>query len=94
MRISIKLKGIRAGPNFAVKFGSTDQTFRAGFTAFQTVTGTNPEYEGPTTVTPSGSAQTLPTAHKYLTDNIIVQEIKRWDVGNTSGGNTVYIGEE
>ena len=52
------------------------------------------EYTGPTTVTPSGSVQTLPTAHKYLTDNIIVQEIKRWDVGNTSGGNTVYIGED
>ena len=52
------------------------------------------EYTGPTTVTPSGSAQTLPTAHKYLTDNIIVQEIKRWDVGNASGGNTVYIGED
>ena len=52
------------------------------------------EYTGPTTVTPSGSVQTLPTAHKYLTDNIIVKEIKRWDVGNTSGGNTVYIGED
>ena len=94
MRFNIKLGGIRAGPDFAVKFGSTNQTFRAEFTAFQVVTGANPEYEGPTTVTPSGSAQTLPTAHKYLTDNIIVQEIKRWDVGNTSGGNTVYIGEE
>lgn len=52
------------------------------------------EYTGPTTVTPSGSVQTLPTAHKYLTDNIIVQEIKRWDVCNTSGGTTVFIGEE
>lgn len=94
MRINIKLKGIRAGPDFTVKFGSTDQTFRAGFTAFQTVTGTNPEYTGPTIVTPSGSAQTLPTAHKYLTDNIIVREIQRWDVGNSSGGKTVFIGEE
>lgn len=52
------------------------------------------EYTGPTTVTPSGSVQTLPTAHKYLTDNIIVREIKRWDVGNSSGGKTVFIGEE
>lgn len=52
------------------------------------------EYTGPTTVTPSGSAQTLPTAHKYLTDNIIVREIQRWDVGNPSGGKTVFIGEE
>ena len=52
------------------------------------------EYTGPTTVTPSGSAQTLPTAHKYLAQDITVREIKRWSVGNTSGGTTVFIGEE
>lgn len=52
------------------------------------------EYTGPTTVTPSGSAQTLPTAHKYLAQDITVREIKRWSVGNTSGGTTVYIGED
>ena len=52
------------------------------------------EYTGPTTVTPAGRVQTLPTAHKYLTDNIIVREIQRWDVGNPSGGKTVFIGEE
>lgn len=52
------------------------------------------EYTGPTTVTPSGSAQTLPTAHKYLAQDITVREIQRWDVGNSSGGKTVFIGEE
>lgn len=52
------------------------------------------EYTGPTTVTPSGSAQTLPTAHKYLAQDITVREIQRWDVGNPSGGKTVFIGEE
>ena len=52
------------------------------------------EYTGPTTVTPSGSSQTLPTAHKYLAQDITVREIKRWSVGNTSGGTTVFIGEE
>ena len=52
------------------------------------------EYTGPTTVTPSGSAQTLPTAHKYLAQDITLREIQRWDVGNPSGGNTVFIGEE
>ena len=52
------------------------------------------EYTGPTTVTPSGSAQTLPTAHKYLAQDITVREIQRWDVGNSSGGTTVFIGEE
>ena len=52
------------------------------------------EYTGPTTVTPSGSVQTLPTAHKYLAQDITVREIQRWDVGNASGGNTVFIGEE
>lgn len=52
------------------------------------------EYTGPTAVTPSGSVQTLPTAHKYLAQDITVREIKRWDVGNTAGGKTVFIGEE
>lgn len=52
------------------------------------------EYTGPTTVTPSGSVQTLPTAHKYLAQDITVREIQRWDVGNPSGGTTVFIGEE
>ena len=52
------------------------------------------EYTGPTTVTPSGSVQTLPTAHKYLAQDITVREIQRWDVGNSSGGTTVFIGEE
>ena len=52
------------------------------------------EYTGPTTVTPSGSAQTLPTAHKYLAQDITVREIQRWNVGNPSGGKTVFIGEE
>ena len=52
------------------------------------------EYTGPTTVTPSGSSQTLPTAHKYLAQDITVREIQRWDVGNPSGGTTVFIGEE
>ena len=52
------------------------------------------EYTGPTTVTPSGSVQTLLTAHKYLAQDITVREIKRWSVGNPSGGTTVYIGED
>lgn len=52
------------------------------------------EYTGPTTVTPSGRVQTLPTARKYLAQDITVREIKRWDVGNSSGGTTVFIGEE
>lgn len=50
------------------------------------------EYTGPTTVTPSGSVQTLPTARKYLAQDITVREIQRWDVGNTAGGKTVTIG--
>lgn len=52
------------------------------------------EYTGPTTITPSGSVQTLPTARKYLAQDITVREIQRWDVGNTAGGKTVFIGEE
>ena len=52
------------------------------------------EYTGPTTVTPSGRVQTLPTAHRYLAQDITVSEIQRWDVENSSGGTTIFIGEE
>lgn len=69
----------------------TDATFDFSFSGG---TALPENYLGPYEVTPKGSEQELETENKYLTDNIIVREIKRWDVGNTSGGNTVYIGED
>lgn len=76
---------------FAATFDVTDATFDFSFSGG---TALPENYPGPYEVTPKGSEQELETENKYLTDNIIVREIKRWDVGNTSGGNTVYIGED
>lgn len=52
------------------------------------------KYRGAYTVTPKTERQTLETAGKLLTDNVAVREIPYYDVSNTSGGSTVYIGRE
>lgn len=51
-------------------------------------------YSGAYTVTPSSSEQTLETASKLMEDDVTVKEIPYYDVSNTSGGSTVYIGTE
>lgn len=51
-----------------------------------------PPYEGEYEVTPSFEAQTLPTADRLLTKDVIVEEIPYAEVSNNSGGTTVTIG--
>ena len=51
-------------------------------------------YQGNYEVTPSVESQTLATKERVLTDDITILEIPFFSVGNTSGGNTVYIGTE
>ena len=76
---------------FSVDLSSTDATFDFSFSGEAAL----PEnYPGPYEVTPKGSEQELETENKYLASNIVVREIKRWSVGNPSGGTTVFIGEE
>lgn len=53
--------------------------------------GNNP-YEGPYTVTPQVTEQTLRTRAKTMTDDVTVLEIPYVSVSNLSGGNTVTIG--
>ena len=53
-----------------------------------------PAYEGEYTVTPKTTEQTLPTANKLLRKDVFIKEIPYFEVGNNSGGNTVYIGSE
>ena len=54
--------------------------------------GDFPTYQGPYEVTPSVDGTTLETAQKLLTDNVEVSAIPYFNVGNTAGGSTVYIG--
>lgn len=80
-----------------VKFNQTSQKIPVRFKNLQEITGEPPDvefYDGTYTVTPKVDAQTIPTAQKFLTDNMTVKEIPIYNVGNTSGGSTVYIGTE
>ena len=55
--------------------------------------GSFPKYEGDYEVTPSLSEDiTLETAKKLMTDDVTVHKVPRYDVENTAGGITVYIG--
>lgn len=49
-------------------------------------------YTGSYDVTPMVDAQSLATKEKFLTDDVRIHAIPYFEVGNTSGGSTVYIG--
>lgn len=49
-------------------------------------------YEGSYNVIPDLTVQRLATAEKLMRSDVTVQEIPYFDVGNTAGGSTVYIG--
>ena len=51
-----------------------------------------PKYEGEYEVTPRFVAQTLPTADRLMTKDVIIEEIPYAEVSNNSGGTTVVIG--
>lgn len=51
-------------------------------------------YEGEYTIIPETTAQTLPTAHKRMQDDLTVLAIPYYETTNETGGNTVYIGME
>lgn len=51
-------------------------------------------YEGEYEVTPKISSQILPTAKKLMKDDMTIKAIPYFDVSNTAGGQTIYIGSE
>lgn len=48
-------------------------------------------YEGPYEVIPTADGQTLSTAKKHMEEDVHIMAIPVYDVGNNSGGITVYI---
>lgn len=77
-----------------VEFESNEKRLNVGFSDFQALT-VKPDveyYEGSFDVIPAVSEQVLATADKYMTSDVTVQAIPYFDVGNTAGGSTVYIG--
>lgn len=51
-------------------------------------------YTGTYEVIPKSTEQSLQTKYKYMSDDVSVHAIPYFEVGNTAGGNTVYIGGE
>lgn len=65
-----------------------------GTLSARTVTGAE-LYEGAYTVhSAAHEVQKLPTANKYLNENITVEKIPYYETSNTSDGITIYIGDE
>lgn len=90
--------------DFKVKFSCEPAPFQVQFDSgtplivnfgeVQTVSVGGELYKGDYTVTPKVDPQMLRTKGKLLTDNVTVKSIPIFEVSNTSGGATVYIGSE
>lgn len=52
------------------------------------------DYKDSYEVTPKTTEQVLQTKDKHLTDDVTIKSIPYFDVSNTAGGSTVYIGNE
>ena len=91
MQIDVQFR--QTGQKLSVIF-KDNNAFGTTFEAFQKVTerpGVD-YYTGKYDVTPMVDPQSLATKDKFMKDDVRVQSIPYYDVGNTSGGSTVYIG--
>lgn len=76
-------------------FSELNSEFRTKFCEIHEVVVIPDEtYEGDYRVTPKVDSQTLNTKEKFMYDDLIVNGIPIFNVSNTGGGDTVYIGEE
>ena len=93
MKIEVEFKQTNTALN--VDFKEDNTSLGIDFGSIQYVTkGEAGTYEGEYIVTPKVKQQTMPTKDKTLKDDILVKEIPFFKVSNTSGGDTVYIGNE
>ena len=84
---------VSSSPSVTFWFGQPDSPAMAVELGRPVYMGGEP-YDGPYEVTPKVSAQTLPTAKKFMRDDVSVRAIPYVDVSNPAGGNTIYIANE
>lgn len=82
--------------NFEAKFEGQSANFSAQFGSSLKVIQQSTEtwYEGEYEVTPSVDPQVLETAQKTMKRDVEIKAIPFFNVSNSSGGTTVYIGSE
>lgn len=89
----LKVKFEEETTDIKANFEEIDSFFEADFgelcKAGQDIADT---YDGDYVVTPKASGQTLKTKQKFMADDVHIRAIPFFEVSNTSGGNTVYIG--
>lgn len=52
------------------------------------------DYTGSYDITPKVDEQVMRTKDSHMTDDVTIKAIPYYNVGNTSGGSTVYIGNK
>ena len=79
-----------------VKFKENNRTLNARFGEKIEVVGecNHTLYTGEYNVTPKIESQMLPTKEKVMAEDVTIKAIPFFNVSNTSGGSTVYIGKE
>lgn len=94
MRLKVNFAEIEQ--RIEVKFGRDEQRIMAEFGEVLPIGDASqlPVYSGEFVVTPAVDAQTIPTAQKFVENDITVKAIPYFNVSNTAGGSTVYIGNE
>lgn len=83
--------------NFPVIFCETDLSFNIEFEEvikYEVLVGDIKVYEGDYTVVPTVDGKVLETAKRYMEEDLTIKAIPYFNVGNTAGGSTVYIGKE
>lgn len=78
--------------SFNVVFESED-SFGVNFGEIQEV-GQSDLYKGDYEVIPKTEQQVLNTKEKFMSKDVTVHSIPYFEVSNTAGGDTVYIGSE
>lgn len=94
MRFEVSFR--RSDQRIAVQMQTDEQRFDAAFSSFQQATDVMElePYTGAYEVTPTVTAQTLPTAQKRMTQDMTIRGIPYFATSNDKMGETVYIGTE
>lgn len=94
MLIRVKFQESKVGID--AKFSSSTVSIDTDFADLQKVTVREDvvPFMGEYTITPKVDAQTIPTAQKFMTDDMKIKAIPYFETSNNFDGETVYIGSE
>ena len=68
--------------------------FKAEFKGIVLAVNGGDPYRGSYVATPEVERQVFETKHKFMEDDFLVKAIPFYEVSNTAGGSTIYIGNE